>query len=531
MNSWITLSQAVGGIGIFMLGMIIMTQGLHALAGDTMRNVLIRFTKTPTSGVLTGAISTAILQSSSATTVAAVGFVAAGLLAFPEALGIIFGANIGTTITGWMVALLGFKFKLATLVLPLILFGSSLKLFSKGKAADIGFAIAGFSLIFVGIGFMQEGMAVFKDIISPQNFPGDSFVGRFELFLIGILATIITQSSSAGVAATLTMIYGGAISFEQGAALVVGMDVGTSFTAVIATLGGSSEVKRTGFSHVIYNIFTGSAALFLIAPYTMFFESFAPAFLMQQAEIVLVLFHTLFNLLGVIIIIPFTKPFAHLMERIIPSPKQKYIQNLDPVLLEDVPLALSVVQKSLQNEFKTLLEHILYLLGEKKNTSKMDIQEFAKLLDEMQDYLDMIDLKNTQDANWQRLVNLIHMTDHLQRLFDRCSEDEHKIILLNSSELLAQEKEQFKSLLQNIIIILEKQSFKQLAYLTQKNDKTIQERVDIKREKITLLMADGTISLDEGTYYLQTIRWLQRTSTHITRISYHLEQSTLSAGK
>jgi len=531
MNSWLTISQAVGGIGIFILGMIIMTQGLHALAGDTIRNALVRFTKTPTSGVITGAVSTAILQSSSATTVAAVGFVAAGLLAFPEALGIIFGANVGTTITGWMVALLGFKLQLGTIILPFILLGSSLKLFSKGKVANIGFAIAGFGLIFVGISFMQDSMSVFKDIISVQNFPGDSFVGRFELFLLGILVTIITQSSSAGVAATLTMIYGGAISFEQGAALVVGMDVGTSFTAAIATIGGSVEVKRTGFSHVVYNIFTGTAALFLIAPYTMLFQSLAPVFLMQQAEIVLVLFHTFFNLLGVIIIIPFTKSFAHLMQKIIPSPKQKYTQNFDPTLLENIPLALSIVQKSLENEFKTLLQHILYLLGEKRNANKINIHAFDKLLDETQDFLDMINLKNTQDANWQRLINLIHVIDHLQRLFDRCSEDEHKILLLKSSSLLIKEKNQFIRFIQTILQLLEKESLGQMSNFAQKNDTDVVKTVKQKRQNITSLMANGTVNIDEGTYHLEAIRWLQRSSAHIARIAYHLEQAILSAGK
>ncbi|WP_151900814.1 Na/Pi cotransporter family protein [Sulfurimonas hydrogeniphila] len=531
MHSWTTLSQAFGGIGIFILGMIIMTQGLHALAGDTIRNALIRFTKTPTTGVITGAVSTAVLQSSSATTVAAVGFVSAGLLTFPQALGIIFGANIGTTITGWMVALLGFKLKLGTLVLPFILVGSSLKLFSKGKAADIGFAIAGFGLIFVGISFMQEGMSVYKDIISPEYFPGDSFFGRFELFLLGILVTIITQSSSAGVAATLTMIYGGAISFEQGAALVVGMDVGTTVTAALATIGGSTEVKRTGFSHVVYNIFTGIAALFLIAPYTLFFESFAPGFFMQQAEIVLVLFHTFFNFLGVIAIIPFTIPFAHLMEKIIPEPKQKYIQDFDPALLENIPLALSVVQKSLENEFKTLLRYMLYLLGAKKNAHKINLHTFDKLLDETQNFLDKINLKNTQDANWQRLISLIHVIDHLQRLFDRCREDEHKALFLQSSPLLVLEKNQFIGLIQTSLQLLEKTSLQELANYTQQSNYDIDRKTEQKREEITLLMADGTVSIDEGTYHLEAIRWLQRSSVHITRIAYHLQQALLNAGK
>ncbi|MCG8325163.1 MAG: Na/Pi symporter, partial [Thiotrichales bacterium] len=141
----------LGGLGLFLLGMIIMTGSIRELAGSSLRRFLLKFTKTPVSGVLTGTVSTAILQSSSATTVASVGFVAAGILTFSQALGIIFGANIGTTVTGWMVALLGFKLKLGEIVLPLILIGAALKLFGKGKAGSAGLALAGFGLIFVGI--------------------------------------------------------------------------------------------------------------------------------------------------------------------------------------------------------------------------------------------------------------------------------------------------------------------------------------------------------------------------------------------
>ena len=144
--------QVLGGLGLFLLGMIIMTEGLRELAGDMIRSALMRFTSSPVTGAATGAISTAILQSSSATTVAAVGFVGAGLMTFDSSLGIIFGANIGTTITGWLVALFGFKLKLGTIMLPLILAGAILRLFAAGRLSSTGYALAGFGLIFVGIG-------------------------------------------------------------------------------------------------------------------------------------------------------------------------------------------------------------------------------------------------------------------------------------------------------------------------------------------------------------------------------------------
>ena len=159
MDAVLSVSQMLGGIGIFMVGMIIMTEGLRALAGDRIRKALMRFTKTPTSGAVTGAVTTAVLQSSSATTVAAVGFVGAGLLAFPEALGIIFGANIGTTVTGWTVALRGFKLKLGTVILPFILLGALPKLFFSDKLAAFAIALARFASTFVGSDLIQSSIA------------------------------------------------------------------------------------------------------------------------------------------------------------------------------------------------------------------------------------------------------------------------------------------------------------------------------------------------------------------------------------
>ena len=156
--------ESLGGLGVFLLGVVIMTAGLKGVAGDALRSALTRFTKSPLSGACTGAVSTAILQSSSATTVAAVGFVGAGLLSFPQALGIIFGANVGTTITGWLVALLGFKFQLGSVVLPLILAGVLLHLFGRGRLQQGGLALAGFGLIFVGIATMQAGMSSMQGV-------------------------------------------------------------------------------------------------------------------------------------------------------------------------------------------------------------------------------------------------------------------------------------------------------------------------------------------------------------------------------
>lgn len=188
----LSLIQAIGGIGVFLLGMVVMTEGLKALTGARLSQWLADATHSPWSGATTGAISTAILQSSSATTVAAVGFVGAGLLSFSQSLGIIFGANIGTTITGWMVALLGFKLQLGSLLLPIIFIGVMMRIFTSGRIAQLGFSLAGFGLIFIGIDLLQQAAAQYTDIVNLDLLPADSVTGRLKLLLLGIIITILT---------------------------------------------------------------------------------------------------------------------------------------------------------------------------------------------------------------------------------------------------------------------------------------------------------------------------------------------------
>ena len=523
----LTILKASGGLGLFLLGMIIMTDGLRSLAGDTIRNALMRFTKSPYSGAATGAVSTALLQSSSATTVAAVGFVGAGLMTFSQSLGIIFGANIGTTITGWMVALLGFKFKLGTILLPIILFGVILKLFFKEKTASFGYTLAGFGLIFIGISFMQEGMSGFEGIITPETLPSNSFTGILKLVGLGIVSTLITQSSSAGVAATLTALYANIISFEQAAALVIGMDVGTTVTALLATIGGSVNVRRTGFSHMIYNLFTGVMAILLIAPYIYLCESIAIDSFNQNAEIALVGFHTLFNTLGVLIILPFTHQFAHLIKKIIPSKEPEFTKKLDVRLLEEPNLALKVAYISVQDEFIALLQHINFILGDVKNGKQYDLNSLQSALDETHHYIDRINPKQEKDIKWKEVISLIHILDHIQRLHERCEEEEYRARLVQKSPDLHNEHQQLITVNNKIINAISSKKYSDAKNYAIKNEKIIMKSILPYRDMIAEKMARDEISITSGTSKLEAERWLVRVSHHIARITLHMEEAIL----
>lgn len=508
-----------------------MTDGLRALAGSAIRAALMRFTRSPLSGAVTGAVSTAILQSSSATTVAAVGFVGAGLITFSASLGIIFGANIGTTITGWLVALLGFKLNLGTVILPVILVGTILRLFGNGRAANIGYALAGFGLIFVGISLMQQGMSGLTDIITPEALPADTLIGRLQLVALGILFTIITQSSSAGVAATLTALFAGAITFEQAAALVIGMDVGTTVTAVMASIGGSVAARRTGLSHVIFNLFTACGALILITPYTLLWEYLSPGALSSNAEIALVAFHTSYNTLGVMVILPFTGRFAHLIEKLLPAKKPSYTGRLGEGLLEQPALALTAVQASIHDELLALLRHVNAMLGDSLMGRRADLAELQAALDETYAYVDRIHLHETQGAEWERMLGIVHTLDHMQRLHERCEEEEDRAITARGSAELSDYGRTMVKTINGIFNDIETQSWTEAAERADKTAVYIHDQVEPLRQSILAKIASHEIDVPQGTGRLEAIRWLKRVSKHVARIMQHYGEAVLAAGK
>lgn len=508
-----------------------MTDGLRALAGSAIRAALMRFTRSPLSGAVTGAVSTAILQSSSATTVAAVGFVGAGLITFSASLGIIFGANIGTTITGWLVALLGFKLNLGTVILPVILVGTILRLFGNGRAANIGYALAGFGLIFVGISLMQQGMSGLTDIITPEALPADTLIGRLQLVALGILFTMITQSSSAGVAATLTALFVGAITFEQAAALVIGMDVGTTVTAVMASIGGSVAARRTGLSHVIFNLFTACGALILITPYTLLWEYLSPGALSSNAEIALVAFHTSYNTLGVMVILPFTGRFAHLIEKLVPDKKPSYTGRLGEGLLEQPALALTAVQASIHDELLALLRHVNAMLGDSLMGRRADLAELQAALDETYAYVDRIHLHETQGAEWERMLGIVHTLDHMQRLHERCEEEEDRAITARGSAELSDYGRTMVKTINGIFNDIETQSWTEAAERADKTAVYIHDQVEPLRQSILAKIASHEIDVPQGTGRLEAIRWLKRVSKHVARIMQHYGEAVLAAGK
>jgi phosphate:Na+ symporter len=414
------IAAILGGIGLFLLGMILMTDGLKAAAGDALRQVLRRFTGGPITSIASGATLTALVQSSSATVLTTIGFVSAGLLTFTQAVGVIFGANLGTTSTGWIVALLGLKFSISAVALPLIGVGALMRLLGRGRVPAFGLALAGFGLIFVGIDTLQVGMEELGSRVDPESFPRATLGGRVLLVGIGVVMTVIMQSSSAAVATTLTALYTGTIDIQQAAALVVGQNVGTTVTAGLAAIGATVPARRTALAHVLFNVLTGAVA-FLLIPFIGDMEQLATRlFGATEPALVIAGFHTGFNLLGVLILAPFTVPFARLVTRIIPDRGPALTRFLDPSLIEVPAVALEAARGTVLETAATVVAVFRAAAErpERRSLPEQTLEAADAALGETRRFLGMLHgVEAPTDRDWH--LSLLHAIDHLDRLIDR----------------------------------------------------------------------------------------------------------------
>ncbi len=310
------LGSFAGGIGLFLLGMKLMTDGLKMAAGHALRHILSQWTNTPLRGFLSGILITSLVQSSSAVTVAVIGFVNAGLLSLLQTVYVIYGTNIGTTMTSWLVAMVGFKINVQALALPLIGLGMLVRLISgESRRGALAEAIAGFGLFFLGIGILKDA---FADVGAGLEL-ADYSAGGLGLLLFtgfGFLLTFLMQSSSAAMAVTLTAAAGGVIPFTAAAATVIGANVGTTSTAALAVLGATPNAQRTAAAHVMFNLLTAVTALLLLGPLLALVAQLRTLLgLTSSIATELALFHTLFNILGVMMLWLLTPRMVRWLER------------------------------------------------------------------------------------------------------------------------------------------------------------------------------------------------------------------------
>ena len=342
--SILQLFTLLGALGMFLYGMNMMSSGLQKVAGDRLRKFLSAMTSNPFKGVLTGLGITSVIQSSSATTVMVVSFVNAGLLTLTQSIGVIMGANIGTTVTAWLVSWLGFKADISILAVPLMLLGFLFSNSKKDKHKNIGELIVGFSLLFLGLSFMKESVPDLRQTPEVLEFvtswAAHGF-GSILLFLaFGTILTLVLQSSSATMAITLIMLSMGWIPFNMACAMVLGENIGTTITANIAASVGNTSAKRTALSHTIFNVFGVVWALVLFTPFLAlvgkitevvfglpnpadegFVVSDSVSSTSTAALYGLSMLHTLFNVINTLLMVWFTKWIAKAVSWIIRAPE------------------------------------------------------------------------------------------------------------------------------------------------------------------------------------------------------------------
>ena len=302
----------IGGLGLFLLAVSMITAGLKLAAGDALRDILARYTSTPLRGVASGVLVTGIVQSSSAVTVATIGFVNAGLLNLRQSLGIIYGANIGTTMTGWLVATVGLNINVESFALPLIGIGMLARLTGERRTAGaVGEALAGFGLFFVGVDVLQQAFQSFAANVDVGAFAPQSGPGLLLYVGLGFLMTVATQSSSAAIAITLTAASGGVLGFDAAAATVIGANVGTTSTAAFAVIGATANARRVAAAHVVFNLLTGLVAVCVLPLMIWAVRSSSAALgLTDSPAVSLALFHTGFNFLGLLLMWPLSDRLA-----------------------------------------------------------------------------------------------------------------------------------------------------------------------------------------------------------------------------
>ncbi|GGD37395.1 hypothetical protein GCM10012288_09420 [Malaciobacter pacificus] len=375
----------LSGIAIFLIGMHFMEDGFKQFSGGTLEEVLERFTSNKYKSLLTGFISTSIVQSSSLISVIIISFLSVGLISLTQAVAVVFGSNLGSTTTAWIVSSFGLNIKISLYAMPLIIFGVIFRFSKNSTYLGIGNVFLGLGFIFLGISYMKEGFDTLKDSIDLAAYSVDGFIGLMLFIIIGMIMTIVIQSSSAAMAIVITALAGGNILYLDALALAIGANIGTTVTAVMGALTSNQNGKRLAFVHFIFNGITGLLALVLIYQLKDLVDiiSLFIGIDDENYSMKLALFHTIFNLLGIVVLFPFIALIVKLSEKIINDDKMR--KESRPLYLDMANLklpynAMISIQKEVINLYDKAQKALLHALSihTKDLVKREDIDKILK---------------------------------------------------------------------------------------------------------------------------------------------------------
>lgn len=420
----------LGSLGLFIFGMKLMSEGLQQSAAGGLRKILSSMTRNRYLGVLSGFLVTALVQSSSATTVMTVSFVNAGLLTLLESSGVMMGANIGTTITGWLVSLFGFKISLSSYSLIFIAFGAPLMFMAKNKVKGWANAIIGFAILFMGLGFLKDAV---PDLDANSGivqfftqFSDSPFLGRIAFVLLGTLVTIVVQSSSAAMALTLTMVLKGIIPFEVGAAMILGENIGTTITAELASLVGNVHAKRSARIHSMFNIVGVTWMIFLMPVFLNIVTWFTTSILGmapfvdelgvtisgEGATIGLSAFHTIFNLTNVLLLIWFVPQLVKIAESTVKSKGEDdeifKLEFISSGITQTPELSILEAKKEVVK-----FAELTFKMHKKSQEliNELDVKKRGKLMKKIIKYEEITDSLESEIANYLGKVSTSKLTE------------------------------------------------------------------------------------------------------------------------
>ena len=414
----INIFSLVGSLALFLFGMKTMSEGLEKFAGDRLRSILAAMTKNRVMGVLTGILITALIQSSSATTVMVVSFVNAGLMTLGQSIGVIMGANIGTTVTAWIISAVGFKVNIAAFAIPLLAIGMPLIFSNKGNRKSIGEFVFGFSFLFMGLAFLQEAATAMNigDMVASMlsHVPQDSFLTILLFVIVGALVTMIVQASAATMAITL-MLFGMNIpgfGFEQAAALAMGQNIGTTITAFMASLTANTQARRAALAHMFFNVFGVVVFLIVFYPACDAVSWFVDSIMGGGNDLFkLSAFHTAFNIINTLLLIGFVRQIEMLVCRVLPMKAQEEDYRLRFIsggLLSTAELSIMEAQKEIHH-FAERCQRMFTFVPELMQIQ--DETEFNKLFSRIGKYENITDSMEMEIAAYLNKVSEGRLSD------------------------------------------------------------------------------------------------------------------------
>ncbi len=357
----------IAGIAIFLIGMHYMENGFKLFSGGALEVVLEKFTNNTPKAITTGFLATAVVQSSSLVSVIIISFLSAELIGLTQAVGVIFGSNIGTTTTAWLVSSLGLKIKIAHYALPMLIFGVVLQFSKLNSYKGLGSVLIGLGFIFLGIDYMKDGFETLKEGLNLAEYAMPGYLGIFVYILFGAVATVVIQSSSATMAIIITALATGQIDYISALSLAIGANVGTTVTAVLGAMTSNKNGKRLAVAHFIFNIITGIIAVVFIYQLKDLVDILAPMLSINDDNYAmkLALFHTIFNIVGVLAVTPFIKPLVRFLETLFSSREKgrgepKYL-NAD--VMEIPASAMEAIRKETIHLYDKSTEAIIHAMN------------------------------------------------------------------------------------------------------------------------------------------------------------------------